>query len=187
MTRGKSKNNQHLQHNNQDSYTMQITYQAPPGMCMVHLNEYQNMVNEHHILNSENIDLRTRILQLSNNEKILQETIITREKTIDELKKENAELKDRLVILEKKISDVCGEYSDLKNMHDDLKNKHDTLDIKFKKMMDKALFYKYIIAIQDLNRIEKLETKMPHTAQINLRKLRNNRIGECHYLSEEQF
>lgn len=55
-------------------------------------------------INNENNSLKERILILEGNEKRLEEIKISNEKTIDELRKENAELKQKIIELENKIA-----------------------------------------------------------------------------------
>ena len=51
------------------------------------------------------------------------------------------------------------------------------------KLESKYLFEKYIIAIQDLNRAEKLETKISSWKVLGY--LRDDRIDDCHYLNDK--
>ena len=48
----------------------------------------------------------------------------------------------------------------------------------------KETFNKYIIALQDINRIDKLETILQNKDKKNMEKLRKNRITDCHYLDD---
>lgn len=93
--------------NKQLAMTLNIPIQS--GMILLKEDEYKKLVSEH-------LDLTSKFLQLAGNEKILQEIIKTRDKTIVELKRENAELKRKIEELEKK-------YNKLENSNNQLKNK----------------------------------------------------------------
>ena len=49
----------------------------------------------------------------------------------------------------------------------------------------KSIYNKYVIAIQDFNSFEKLETKLQKNDKINIIKLKKNRIAECHYINND--
>jgi len=117
---------------------------------------------EYNSLKKENIDLKLKILELSSNEKILQETIKGNEMTINELRKENDELKQRICILEKMINDQ-GKI--------------------INKLLENKEFSKFKKAIQDLNDEYKLETKVTNPTM--LEDLREDRVDECHYLNKK--
>lgn len=58
------------------------------------------------------------------------------------------------------------------------------MENKFNNMMNKKIFNRFIVAIQDLNRYEKLETIVPNSTKLYLQHLRNKRIDDCHYLND---
>jgi len=109
---------------------------------------------EYNNLKAENFNLKQKILELSSNERILQETIKGNEMTINELRKENNELKQRICVLEKIINGL----------------------------LEKNEFSKFKKAIQDLNSEYKLETKVNDPT--TLEDLREDRVDECHYLNK---
>lgn len=131
--------------------------------------ENKNLINTIATLNAQ-------IMTHNDNEKILQEHIKTRDVTIEELKKENAELKQKIKELEEHIKkqDVT-----IQNQNERITNLEDTVAI----LKNKNMYKKYLMAIQDLNEIEQLETKLNKVSK-NLVKLRKNRISECHYMDK---
>jgi hypothetical protein len=92
--------------------------------------EYDNLIKE-------NFELKNKILTLYSNEKQLNEIIISRDKTIEELKKENLELKNRIVELENEIKIIKNDKEKLDtliklNDCNALVNKHFKLEYKNK-------------------------------------------------------
>jgi hypothetical protein len=182
--------NKQLQQNdthNVGKYAIGVEYNGP--VIMIPPNEYQALLND-------NERLRKEIQILTNNEQILHEVILDKDKTINELREENKKLREKLESLEKQIDVLSAqsikqekEYNELKTQHiilnknhNALKDDHNELKNQFTKMMNKQMFDKYIIAIQDLNKLENLETKLDSQTQKKLYKLKSNRIHECHYL-----
>lgn len=95
--------------------------------------------------------------------------------------------------LNKKIESLTKENNDLKKLITDQGNKIQTLEKenanlnnRMEKMEMKFLFDKYIIAIQDVNRSNCLEININNKDICKqLKKLRCDRVNECHYLDEE--
>lgn len=167
--------NRNITHNQQNRHVLSTNVHLSDGMTIVNSQEYFDFKKEYSDLKKENFDLKAQILQLLNNERQLKEIIDSKEQTIEELKKENAELKIRLNTLEK-------EHNELRQEHVELKQNFNTLSNNFNKMMTKKLVDKYIVAIQDLNRIEDLEKKLDKNGRQALQQLRRARINDCHYL-----
>jgi len=136
--------------------------QVQPGKILLNYDEYNTLINE-------NCDLRSRILDLCSNERLLNETIRLNNKTIDDSRKENNELKLKLATIEKNIQDLTDQNKQIikKQQEDETKKQ----------------FAKFIVAIQDLNRKEEL---YKYTSIIqNLTKLKRNRILDCNYLDDD--
>jgi hypothetical protein len=152
-----------------------------PTIYSIPIQQYVN-IDEYNRLQKENIELKTRILQLHANEKILQEVIITREKTIDELKDANEKLKKRLEILEKQYNEIKIQYNEIKQENHKIKQENHEIKQQFKINLMKEQYKQYIIAIQDVNRIGNIETKIDVRSRGKLSKLRKNRVSEYHYL-----
>jgi uncharacterized protein YoxC len=94
---------------------------------------------------------------------------------IDELTEKNRQLEEKIKNLEKQI--------DIQNTTIDCQNsKIADLEGRLLNMETKELFNKYVLAYQDLNSRYMLETKLNNGIALkSLKKLRNNRNGECHY------
>lgn len=105
------------------------------------------------------------------------DTITKKDIDIENLKKENEKLKLQLEELQQK-------YQNLKSEHDSLKNDHDDLKKEVQKMKDNKAFDRFVIAIQDLNREESLEKKVNPATKTILQELKNDRIGDCHYIND---
>ena len=80
------------------------------------------------------------------NERLLKETIIHNEKTIEELREENKKLKTEFEQLKERLREQESQIKKLTKRLDD----KDTTE----------LFKKYLIAIQDINHEELLENKL---------------------------
>jgi hypothetical protein len=129
---------------------------------------------------NENIELRAKILNLSKNEEILQETIKGNEQTIEALRKENEELKNRLNEIEEKLNIAL---KTIKEQDKTIKEQ----DSKINNLLVDKQYKKFMIAIQDMNRLISLEQKNYNNNIINknLAKLRNDRNDEYHYILED--
>lgn len=138
-------------------------------------NERSRLKTENEKLNKEIYTLRKDMIVYCENERLLKETINHNEQTIEELREENKKLK--LEIEQLKI-----ELKTHKNKMETQDNLIQQLTIRINDKENAELFKKYIIAIQDINRDEKLETKLNPTSTQNLIKLKTNRISDCHYL-----
>lgn len=165
--------------NNSNSINQLQQMTASVNLVGISVGISQEAFQEYLFLKKENNELHLRILELSSNEKILNEMIKTRDMTIDELKKENEELKVKITMLE-------NDMALLKNDITVLKQQNKTLENYVLKMENKELYEKFVIAIQDVNRYEELEKNVKNnTTSKNLKKLRNDRVSNCHYLNEE--
>ena len=144
-------------------------------MILISQNEYTSLIEE-------NEKLKNEIMTLYNNEKNLRETIKFNELTIEELKKENEMLKEELIKLKEHIA---KQDDKIKEQDDKIKEQYITITKLNKRLDDrdnKELFKKYLIAIQDINRNDYIETKINTQSKQTLINLKKNRISECHYL-----
>ena len=132
--------------------------------------ELQNKVRELSIING------TLVKIIEHKEKIIE----NKDKTIEELQKENEELKNRVSSLEKELKNtnkiLCDTNKALCDTKDELAIVKKDLDT----LKTNKLFQKIIIGLQDLNSWELLEKKISQPKI--LMRLRQNRIGECHYI-----
>jgi hypothetical protein len=119
--------------------------------------EYKKLVDE-------NFNLRNRLTELYRNEEKHKEIIRQNEVTIQQLRDENQMLRQKITELENIIV---------------------KLDTKINLMEEKEQFNKYVVAIQDVNRLEQIETKLSGNDKKNLIKLRRSRVTECHYIEED--
>jgi hypothetical protein len=94
------------------------------------------------------------------------------------------------IIIKKIIKDPLEAISSLTN--DELEEVITTQNIKIEKLENKlniielkSIYNKYVIAIQDFNSLEKLETKLQKNDKMNIIKLKKNRIAECHYINND--
>lgn len=118
--------------------------------------ENENQLKERiNELIEENLNLKEQILRLN-------EHVDKQDKIIEEQKIEIKDLRDEIVVIKKESNEMSTRISNLES---------------------KDLYNKYIIAIQDLNRINSLETKIGTSSHL-LIKLRKNRVSECHYLDD---
>jgi hypothetical protein len=155
---------------------------VPQGMKLINLSEYDQLVRE-------NNNLNLQILKLSNGERILKEIIETRDQTIEELRKENAELQIRLKNLEIELNIVKINNCNLNDKNIELENKITKLMTNFNntqmsvdKLIAKQQYDKYVIAIQDVNSLIRMETQVDATTRHELQNLRKNRNEDCHYM-----
>jgi hypothetical protein len=147
--------------NNNPPISIRGNIPFPPGTMLIYINEYNNLIKE-------NNDLKTQIANIQHKQLELLTTITSNTQTIDELKKENELLKEQ-------ITELKLENSQLKECNSNLISRMD-------KMENNALFAKYKIAIQDINRECELETKISKKCKLN--KLRQSRVNDCHYIDD---
>ena len=95
----------------------------------------------------------------------------------DELKEENKQIKEE----NKQIKE---ENKQIKEENKQIKEENEQINKKLNKLEINRIINKYIIAIQDLNRLEKLETKVNSVIRLELEDLRNDRVSDCHYLDD---
>ena len=136
-------------------------------MVIIQLSEYNR-------LKQENIELHNKISLLTNESTKLNSNILAKNLEIEMLRKENQELREKIKILEDKISNQDTEITKQQKEIDDLKKENENRN-------NKDLLKKIIIGIQDLNALERLETKVSDPTE--LINLHNDRIDECHYIN----
>lgn len=127
--------------------------------------EYTKVLNE-------NIMLKAKITELYITIDHLNDTIKKNHLTIDLLKEENDMLKMKLLLLEK-------EFNDIKSQHIELKHNHELLTHKLNSIIEKDEYNKFMIAIQDMNRLFLLEHK-----NSSFKDLREDRLYTCHYIKD---
>ena len=129
---------------------------------------------EYNRLKQENTELHNKISQLTNESTKLNTDILEKNLEIEMLRKENQELREKIKMLEDKINEQNQEIFKQKKEIDDLKKENENRN-------NKELLKKIIIGIQDLNALERLETKVSDPSE--LINLHNDRIDECHYIN----
>ena len=105
----------------------------------------------------------------------LQKKVKEQDARIKILEKENIELKDIIKKQDTKIKEQDAKIKEQEIKIEYLTNKITSMELE-------KLYKKYIISIQDYNRLELLETKIPNPEE--LINLRGDRIGECHYIDD---
>jgi chromosome segregation ATPase len=120
--------------------------------AIIPINEYELLKKEHSELKKENSDLKNQIYTLEHNADIFRETISKNKEELEILREENKELKEKLKKLEK-------DYIEIKKDYSELKQEYLNINDKLNKIENDKLYNKYMIAIQDLNRILELAPK----------------------------
>lgn len=131
-------------------------------MITIPLDDYNKLVKENQYLHNKLNDLTA-----FNNTLI--KIIENKDKTIEELQRENEELKTRIAYLEKELKDTKKELATIKTDFDAFKNN--------------MLYKKIIMGLQDYNAIDMLETKLEDPTE--LQSLREDRVDECHYINKK--
>jgi len=120
-----------------------------------------------------------------------------KDKIIASLQKKLKELEATIKLQNKKIDNleatiklqditIQSHEATIKNQDATIKNqdkKITDLETRLTKQETNQLFNKYVIGIQDLNRIELLETQLADARE--LKKLKNDRINGCHYINDD--
>lgn len=158
------------------------------GMIFIPAN-YYNLLNEIEKLKKEKEDIESKKKYVDN---LYNQLSLSVENYLAEIKK----LKEERDLLNNIINDLNDKITNLENKNLSLNNKVTNLEkenaeikinnISFNDRIIaleyKNLYNKFIIAIQDLNSHDKLEKKNINTF---LKKLRNNRILDCHYIDDD--
>jgi chromosome segregation ATPase len=193
-----------MNENNNITLSTQISSIINQQFKLININDWNKLENE-------NIEYKKRISELTDDKTILQNIILNKDKSIEELQKENNELKKRIELLENNIIELKNENKELKNDIIELKNeskgfKNDIIELRnenkelknenkelknenkelkndINEIKNEKIFNKYIIAIQDANRYLKFNEKTLNVDTLNdLNELKYNRIESCHYL-----
>jgi hypothetical protein len=120
----------------------------------------------------ENQQLKQRVSDLTNQQIGLLDDIKRKDIEIEILRKENIELREKIKELEKKIDDQNDKIDE---QNDKIKQLSDTV----MSLIDKELFRKYIVAIQDINSYDRLQNEQWQYNK-NMKKIHNYRLTECH-------
>ena len=165
-----------------------MTIAIPSGLCLVNTLEYNKVLEENTKLKNQITELQLKISEHIDNERLLQEIIKANEKTIKELQDENKLLREKIKELEEHIikqdikieeqnSKIEEQNSKIEGQNKTIKKLNDRID----EMCAKSLYDKYMIAIQDLNDKEKLESLLGYNMVKKLKRLRENRNDGCHF------
>jgi cell division protein FtsB len=148
------------------------------------MDEWQTLIQQRDSLLRENTDLKSNVdllrgesdrlrqenkyqttviekLQEANN--VLKLTVEELRKENEQLKQQNRELKDELALLQEKLDNTNAVLADVR--------------AELAIMKNKATLRKIIIAIQDMNSQDKLETSYRYLAR-----LRSDRVDDSHYI-----
>lgn len=138
--------------------------------------EYLRLINENRALHGANNEMKTLyttldISYIKNDE--LQKIILKQNTKITELIEENKTLREKIDGQNIKITELFEDNKTLREKIDDQNIKINNLE----NYIIKKLYNKYIIAIQDVNFLDQLESKIPQLVNI-----RSKRIADCHYI-----
>lgn len=120
---------------------------------------------------------------------------LQKDREIEELRRANQALTDHITELEAKIASLERTISELRASNASLQTRVDRLDVdnvrltgeniqlstSVQKLLLESEFSKHLVVIQDLNRQDLLESALP-TLRRALQKLREQRVGDCHYI-----
>ena len=149
---------------------------------MTTLNNY-NIYNKNINNLFDNIENRVQLLEKSLNEIKHIEFNYYKILAINEtLLNENEELKQIIEKQNIKITNLENEINKLKIENKELKNENKQLKIKINKLENIFNKSKFIMALQDLNSYDKLESNLKYPFNNNLKKLRLSRNYDCHYM-----
>lgn len=148
--------------------------------------------NEYERLIEENKQLKIEINEIYLKERELREIVRKNDLTIKELREENNLLKEELKKLKEKIESqdetIKSQNEKIKSQDEKIKSQNEKITSMEEIIKDltkinksnneKKFFYNLITALQDVNNLYKLETKIP-----TLKILRRNRIDINHYIN----
>ncbi|AYV79900.1 MAG: hypothetical protein Gaeavirus1_37 [Gaeavirus sp.] len=152
--------------------------------------EYNQLIQRYNELLSEHSTDSYPVINtlFTGNDDIIAENDILRNK-IKELEQRNAKQDIRIDDLDKKCSDLqqtCSNlqetcYSLQQTCHSLIKECCDLKNDSVKRAT-KKLYKKYVVALQDINFIDRLERTANSQSRSKLIKLKKNRLEDCHYL-----
>jgi len=141
----------------------------------VEINNLKELNNELNLkiikLEKENLELKIKIDKLEKDNIALKNNDVQLNTNIVELNTKIVELNTKIVELEK---------DNIELKKDNIELKKDNMQLKQKEITNKI-----VRCIQDLNRYEQLEKKLKHPFNVNIKKLRNFRNEESHFIYED--
>ena len=138
-------------------------------------NYKNNLIRENTELKKEKEDMRRELWMHLENEKKYIEEIKNNNLTIEQLKKENEELKKEIIDLKKQLLEQNNKIENLQKENKKLSERIDDI-------VSKSMFDKFMIGIQDINEEESFEFVLGKNIVQKIKRLRENRNSECHYL-----
>ena len=163
----------------------QVTFEASL-MQLVPKVEVDKLINQRTALDQENSDLKFRLNQLLSEKSdsmialsLREREINQRDKVIKQRDIEIAELQEENKNLKRRIQDLEVENVNLKQRIQDLEVQGKETVRNLDKLLAKEEFEKFLIAIQDLNSLYRLENKFPQ-----LTNLRDIRVSSFHYIKD---
>jgi len=129
-------------------------------------------------LEHENLELKIKINKLEQDNIQLKNNNIQLNAKIDKLEKDNVQLNTKINELEKDNVQLKTENAQLKQDIIELKTENTQLK-------QKEITNKIVRCIQDLNRYEQLEKKLKQPFNVNIKKLRNFRNEESHFIYDD--
>jgi chromosome segregation ATPase len=168
------------------------------SVMVVNTQEYNSLVEQNTAFKNQINAMYLQVNSMQQNERNMKDLIDVQHRTIEELRTENAELQKRLKQLEldnaelkiengelkKNIVELKKDIVELKKENIELKKDNHSIHNTLNKMMTRQLYNKYIVAIQDVNRIVEIEKIVTGTTKNTLKDLRENRVNECHYIND---
>ena len=140
--------------------------------------------NEIDQLLRENYELKNRIAIYEGNLAILTANITSKNLEIEILKRENQELREKIKSLENSVKShevTIKSHADTINSHEDTIKSH---GLEIRELKINRALESYIIAIQDLNRKKKLESKLAAPVGSQMTRLRKIRLLQCHFIDD---
>jgi chromosome segregation ATPase len=144
-------------------------------MDTAHVTVSMVFIQEHDKLIKENQELKIQVGNLTGQRDQLKLILLEKDKTIEELKKENEELKSRILILEKKIEEQAVKIEEQAVKIDNLCDEN-------KRRYHQQLLKAFLIALQGVNEFKKVENGSDEPYKTYMKNIRRSRNESSHYI-----
>jgi len=159
------------------------TYEAMSSpMDTAHITVSMVFIQEHDKLIKENQELKIQVGNLTGQRDQLKLILLEKDKTIEELKKENEELKSRILILETKIEKQAVKIEEQAVKIEEQAVKIDNLCDENKRRYHQQLLKTFLIALQGVNEFNKVENGSNEPYKTYIKNIRRSRNESSHYI-----
>lgn len=159
------------------------------NMCLMNMESYKNEIKDNKTLIDKHNN-SISILRIDVNDLIEDKHILNKE--IVKLKELNNIQKDKIIVLENENKELKNCVLKLKDENKELKDENKKLKTRILILENKVLMLEndkkmssYLIALQDFNREDDLESQLSYPFSYVFKKIKRARVDSCHYIHKD--